>query len=183
MFVAVWPDTPIAQNLSALGLRRMSGLSPVRTEHWHVTLRFLGDAPEDMVPTLIDALEAARKTQPIHCKVGPSTAWFGRGRVLPVPVAGLDGAAGAVREATASVVASDDLPFVGHLTLARARDLNATTRNALTGIRCAATLAVDSSELVASHLSQVEPRYMTLARFPATRSREPGRRGGVTKGR
>jgi 2'-5' RNA ligase len=167
LFVAVWPDASTMRELSALDLRRTPGLRPVSPEHWHITLRFLGDVSDDVVPALIDALmEVAQKTEPVHCAVGPLTAWFNRGRVLQVPVAGLDRTAGAVRAATASLVASEDPPFVGHLTLGRARrELDDTTRDALAGVPCTAAFTVDSFALVISHLSRGGPRYTTLARF------------------
>ena len=36
-------------------------LRPVKAENWHVTLRFLGDTPEDQVPTLVALMESWSK--------------------------------------------------------------------------------------------------------------------------
>ena len=171
MFVAVWPDESTVECLSALPLGPADRISLVRPGRWHVTLRFFGDVDPDLVPTLVAALEAAARKLPdsIRCEVGPRTSWFSGHRVLQIPVSGLDQAAAAVRDATASVVPDRDpgnVRFVGHLTVARSprRGLNGSERSALAGVPFASSFEAESLDLVASETGRGGPRYTTLAR-------------------
>jgi 2'-5' RNA ligase len=176
MFVAVWPDDSTLKRLSLLELGSAQGVSLVRPGRWHITLRFLGDVEEDLVPALVDALRGAAESMagPFQCEVGPTTAWFSGQRVLQLPVAGLDEAAEAVRLATLPVVPDSthgEAKFTGHLTVARSRRrrLDASARATLAGVPFAASFEVDCVDLVASHLSSEGPRYTTLARVPLRR--------------
>jgi 2'-5' RNA ligase len=173
MFVAAWPDDPTLQRLSLLELEPAPGLRLVRPAQFHITLRFLGEVDEDVVPALVDALDiAADETPgPVHCEVGPATAWFSGHRVLQIPAAGLDALAAAVHAATLAVLPEADRnepPFAGHLTVARSnrRRLHPPARAALAGLPLAASFDVDCFDLVASELSNEGPRYTTLRRVP-----------------
>ncbi len=138
----------------------------------HVTLRFLGEVEAGLLPDLVTALEVAARSidGPIHCVAGPATQWFTGGRVLQVPVTGLEEAARAVRDATGAVVPEPDRrgQFTGHLTVGRARTgrLNASARAALAGVAFTATFDVGSFDLVASRRSAEGPRYASLMRAP-----------------
>ena len=59
MFVAVWPDDPTLKRLKMLELGPVQGLRLVRPGRWHITLRFLGEVEDDLVPALVDALRDA----------------------------------------------------------------------------------------------------------------------------
>jgi 2'-5' RNA ligase len=179
MFVAAWPDDSMLKRLSSLKLGPAQGLRLVGPGQCHITLRFLGDVDDDLVPALVDALGAAagNVAGPVHCEVGPKTAWFSGERVLQIPVAGLDEAADAVRSATVPVVPDTNhgtTPFTGHLTIARSkgRRLNGSARAALAGIPFFATFDVDCLDLVASQSSTEGPRYTTLARLLLRSSHE-----------
>jgi RNA 2',3'-cyclic 3'-phosphodiesterase len=157
MFVAVWPDAATKERLAGLDLGPEKGLRPVAPEQWHVTLRFLGEADEALVPALADALHAGVGSvpAPVQCRLGPATAWFTGVRVLQLPAAGLGALAVAVRDATLPLVpatAAGELPFNGHLTLARAKGRRraAPAARALAGIPFDATFPVDHVDLVVS---------------------------------
>jgi 2'-5' RNA ligase len=170
MFVAVWPDDLTVHRLSALELGSVPGLRTVRPGQWHVTLRFLGDVDDDLLPVLVDALghAATRVPAPARCTIGPATAWFGGTRVLQIPATGLDGVAEAVRWATVDTIPGPGQPpFVGHLTVARVRGRRPepSTRAGAAGIAFTAEFAVPHFALVASELSPEGPHYTTLARF------------------
>jgi 2'-5' RNA ligase len=171
MFVAVWPDDTTVQRLSALDLSAAPGLRTVRPEQWHITLRFLGDVADDLVPALVDGLGRAVRavTSPVRCTIGPATAWFSGARVLQIPVTGLDQMAAAVRQATAPIVPDDGEPsFVGHLTVARRRGRRrpgTATQAAVAGMVITAEFAVTDLLLVSSELSPEGPHYSTLARL------------------
>jgi 2'-5' RNA ligase len=171
LFAAVWPDEATRRRLSSLPLGPAPGLRPVGPGQWHVTLRFLGDVDDGLVPGLLDALAGASAAVPgpVQCEIGPATAWLDGGRVLHLPVAGLDALARAVRTATDPVVPDPETGpprFTGHLTLARARRhrLDASARASLAGVPFAASFDVDSFDLVASQLAPAGPRYTTLGR-------------------
>jgi 2'-5' RNA ligase len=173
MFVAVWPDEAATEALSSLDLATRPGLRVVGPDGWHVTLRFLGDVDDRLVPSLAAALgTAARSVRgPVQAVLGPASAWFAGGRVLQVPVNGLDHAADAVRSATVPLMGDTgtaEPPFVGHLTVARAGPgrPDAGTRSALAGIPCTSTFPVDALHLVGSRRTPDGTRYTTLASAP-----------------
>jgi RNA 2',3'-cyclic 3'-phosphodiesterase len=171
MFAAVWPDETTRRRLSLLELGPAPGLRLVGPDQWHVTLRFFGDVDDDLMPGLLDALtRAAATVGSVRCEVGPATAWLDGGRVLHVPVAGLDAVARAVREATGPIVPdleSGPRPFTGHLTVARSRRgrRDGPDPAALAGVPFVASFDVEAFDLVASELTPEGPRYTTLARL------------------
>jgi RNA 2',3'-cyclic 3'-phosphodiesterase len=176
LFVAVWPDEPTRTRLAALQLElgRSKGLRFVGPARWHVTLCFLGDVPDDDIPSLADALASAATSAPtptpVECRLGPGTAWFTGVRVLQLPAAGVDNVAAAVRHATAPIVPPppDDPPFKGHLTLARAkgRRLSVAALGEMANIPFEAAFPVDAIDLVSSQPSPDGHVYTTVARAP-----------------
>src|ERR1019366_4262524 len=119
MFVAVWPDESTRRRISMLQLTAIQDLRQVRPEQWHITLRFLGEVDESLVPAITDSLgTAARTLAGVRCEVGPSTAWFSGDRVLQIPARGLDQVASVVRVATFPIVPDTNKGgsrFSGHL--------------------------------------------------------------------
>jgi RNA 2',3'-cyclic 3'-phosphodiesterase len=171
MLVAVWPDAPTLQRLSTLEVDHSDDLRLVEPEQWHITLRFLGDVDEDLVPELVERLEVATShvKAPVRCEIGPSTAWFSGERVLQLPVAGLDPVAAAVQSATIPLAhrpSRDEPLFSGHLTIARSKALrlSASSREGLADIPFTAAFEVDHFDLVASQPTPHGHRYTTLAR-------------------
>ena len=166
--MAVWPDDSTLERLATLQLETTERLRLVGRGNWHVTLQFLGEVDDALVPQLADALGTAAATLagPVRCRVGPKTAWFGD-RVLHIPARGLEDLAAAVRSATIPVVSvrSDkELRFNGHLTIARTTGhrLDTSARRSIAGIPVAANFEVDSFDLVASEHSSEGRRYTTL---------------------
>ncbi len=172
VFVAAWPDDDIRAHLAELDLGPLYGLRPVGPRRWHVTLRFIGEVGEDLVPALSDAVQAAARgvPGPVRCRIGPSTAWFGRARVLQLPVEGLEEVAQRVWTATTpllrvSASAEGEHSFQGHLTLARARGrVGADAVAALGSIPFEGMFDVAHIDLVRSEPSPQGHRYTTLAR-------------------
>lgn len=104
--------------------RRGAALKVVDPELYHLTLKFLGDVPDDAVPGIVEAMErAASKAEPFTCRLRGVGAFPDTGYIAVV-WAGIEGA-----DALADVAASlnEDLahlrdekrPFSPHLTLAR----------------------------------------------------------------
>jgi 2'-5' RNA ligase len=128
-FVALIPPAGALAELEA-------AVAPLRAAHhdlrwtpaaqWHLTLAFLGEIDEAVLPALTERLSRAARRHPPHSLALTGGGRFGD-RVLWTRVHGeTDG----VRRLTASVAAAarrcriavDDRPFRPHLTLARGRD-------------------------------------------------------------
>jgi 2'-5' RNA ligase len=139
---------------------------------WHVTLRFLGEVPDDTIEPLADSLTAAATATPgpLECRLGPGTGWFTGVRVLQLPATGVDTLAAAVRHATAPLVpeATTDPPFNGHLTLARAkgRRLSVAALGEMSNIPFEAAFPIEAIDLVSSEPSPDGHVYTTVARAP-----------------
>jgi RNA 2',3'-cyclic 3'-phosphodiesterase len=174
-FVAVWPDGATHERLAALELGRSKNLRLVGPTRWHVTLRFLGEVPEDALGAVGDALTAAAAgfPGPVECRLGPATGWFTGVRVLQLPAAGLDDLAAVLRTTTRPLVgepAQGEPPFNGHLTLARAKGRLGTVAQAeLAGIPFDARFEVGAVDLVGSEPSPAGHVYSTLVRAPLGR--------------
>jgi 2'-5' RNA ligase len=118
LFVGVVPPERVLDALDRLDRPERVGVRWTRRDQWHVTLRFLGEVAE---PDPVAAALSAAPLAVCEARLGPEAEVLGR-HVICLPVAGLDGLAAAVVEATAGFgQPPDDRRFRGHLTLARAR--------------------------------------------------------------
>jgi 2'-5' RNA ligase len=162
LFVAVEPPPEVLDRIAALPRPDEPGVRWTRPEHWHVTLRFLGEAPLDAAVDALARLDAPAAV----AEVGPVVSRLGR-NVVCLPVRGLDALAAAVAEATGRVgEPPDPRPFTGHLTLARLRHRGAC---GLAGTPFAATFPVTEVRLVRSELTADGPVHTV----EATRSLRP----------
>lgn len=131
LFVAAYPsDVAVASLAAALPVLPESW-RPVRQEHWHLTLAFFGDVPEDRLANLVERMRrgARRSAVPVLGLAGGGTfpASAGRARVLWTGVTGAreplvrlaDRATAAARRAG---IAVDERAYRPHLTIGRARD-------------------------------------------------------------
>jgi 2'-5' RNA ligase len=157
LFVAVRPPAEVLAAIGALERRDEPGVRWVPPEQWHVTVRFLGEAPlDDTIAALDAARSALGELGPVEAVVGPQVARLGR-HVVCLPVAGLDGVAAVVGEATATLgQAPDPRPFHGHVTLARLQQRAAC---GLAGARFRARFPVDEIGLVRSVLGRAGARH------------------------
>ncbi|MEJ5254150.1 MAG: RNA 2',3'-cyclic phosphodiesterase [Acidimicrobiales bacterium] len=156
LFVAVQPPNEVLDALDRLARPEEPGVRWTRREHWHVTLRFLGEAD----PVAAAGALAELDGHEAEAVLGPTVTRLGRS-VVCVPVQGLDELAAAVRAATGSVgEPSDPRPFVGHLTLAR---LGRGARCGLVGTPFSARFTVREVELVKSTLTAEGPIHEVLA--------------------
>ena len=158
LFVAVWPDDSVRDLLAALPRPAEDGVRWSRPDHWHVTLRFIGEA---------DAGEAERRLRgrsfaPATLRLGPTVRRLGS-RLIVVPVAGADRLAADVRAATDGIGEPPDRRFRGHLTLGRTQR---GARSRLVGTPFEATMTVTEIALVESELSSHGATYRTIATVP-----------------
>ena len=135
LFIALTPDEAVKEALAEVQERLRQRL-PARTVKWtppeqiHLTLRFLGDVPEDAVAGLTDALAHAaagqRSFELIAERLGvfptlrrPRVLWVGLGGGLRE----LTAVQQALQNATAPWGAREEKDFHAHLTLGRVREL------------------------------------------------------------
>jgi RNA 2',3'-cyclic 3'-phosphodiesterase len=158
LFVAVWPPPAFAAQLASLPRPEQRGVRWTPPEHWHVTLRFLGEADPEEVGTRLDdaALVSATAT------LGPVVQRLGRGLVV-VPVTGLDQLAGAVADVTSDIGQPiGDRGFRGHVTLARFRP---SVHCPLAGTPVYAVGTIEEIVLAQSRLSPAGATYERVRRW------------------
>lgn len=150
----------------------------VRASDCHITLAFLGQVDDAVVPKVAAAVEeAASRHGPLglHLKGGGSFGRPRRPRVLWASVGGdIDALAAVQRDVVAALArlgfAPEDRPFTPHVTLARAREQGGDAGLAA----CAEALKarelgesrVDEVIVYRSDLSAGGPSYTALARAP-----------------
>lgn len=115
LYVAVLPPPEIIDAIGDLPTKAQRGVRYTKRDQWHITVKFLGASdPGAAVSALADLEARAAKAT-----LGPAVSLLG-GRVLMIPVSGLDGLAAASSTAFAGVgEPQPDREFSGHLTLAR----------------------------------------------------------------
>jgi len=183
LFVALEPPGPLRRQLAALcgELRRQAGraaekLRWVEPANMHLTLQFLGNAPEERLPAVEEAVAlAASSARPLLLALRGAGA-FPSPRRARVVWAGLHGEveplAGLVQALGARLAplgfAPEERPFSPHLTVARSRDGAPGLAGALAALRDAELGSWRAGELVLfrSHLSPAGPRYEPLLRAP-----------------
>jgi 2'-5' RNA ligase len=140
----------------------------VKPNAMHLTLRFLGDTAESLVPALSQAMEQAVADQPAFTLVlgqlgafpnpqRPRVLWLG---LRPVPPAAL----GALKTAIDAALiplgwAAETKPFTAHLTLGRVRDGRRLGYVPWDLVVPAAEFPVSAIHLIESDLRPDGPRY------------------------
>ena len=169
LFVAVELDDEVLRALAELQdeLRRngLQRLRWVRSEGIHLTLKFLGDTPEEMAPRIGEAIGAAVTGQRSHRLSLGRIGTFGgkRPRVLWVDLEGDIEALASLQEAVENALSElgferERRAFNPHLTLARVRpetssEMSEPIDSALKSVRAAsAEIAVREVSLIRSTL-------------------------------
>jgi RNA 2',3'-cyclic 3'-phosphodiesterase len=156
LFVGVRPPDRVLDALDRLARPERPGVRWTRRDQWHVTLRFLGEVAD---PDPVIAALASAPLPRSEARMGPRVEALSR-QVVCLPVAGLDGLARAIEDATAGFGRPpDDRPFRGHLTLARVRQGSASR---LTGQAVEDRFPVTDVRLICSHQGGHGPRYEDL---------------------
>lgn len=99
LFVAVFPPDSVNDVLHSVASRRVRDVHWATENHWHITLRFFGEAP---VETVVDRLRHL-KASPARATLGPATSAPWGPRTLVVPVTGLDQLAAQIAAATRDI--------------------------------------------------------------------------------
>jgi 2'-5' RNA ligase len=142
----------------------------------HVTLKFIGEWPEDKLPQLESALRSVSPREPIPAYV-KGLGWFPNPhhpRVFWVGVEGGDTLAALVKDIDAALgplgIPSEDRPFNAHLTLARIKEpapLHA-LRNAIAQLESVeyGSFPVDRFYLYHSQPGSAGSIYTKLSEYP-----------------
>ncbi len=161
VFVAVWPPARVRAALAALPRPSVQGVRWLPEENLHVTLRFLGDVEPHDVTDRLQATSLPAAT----AALGPAVTMLGR-HVVMVPVAGLDGLAATVLQATDDLGEPARRRFLGHVTLARCKRDGAGRE--VCGAPLDLTFDVDGVAVVTSETHPDGARYTTRATVPTT---------------
>jgi RNA 2',3'-cyclic 3'-phosphodiesterase len=180
LFVAVTPPENALAELDELVTRLRAAAPDLRwtgIASWHLTLAFLGEVREEIVPELTTRLErAAHRHPPQQLAIAGGGAFPSerRAQVLWAGVAGDDRALISLARSVAAGARRAGAPppghrnrFQAHLTLARCRAPTEVSKLtvALAGFAGTAWTA-DSVQLIRSHLSSGPPRYEDVASWP-----------------
>jgi len=166
VFVAVDLPGPTMQLLQLLSRPARRGIQWTTPARWHITLRFLGEVDDPgAVAEALSCLGSGWRGGAVEAALGTTTAWFPSGRVLHVPVAGLDALAGAVRDATSRWRQLGEPTFLGHVTLARFRGRGAAPED-LAGASAAARFKVREVVLYESPPGSRGALYRAFSRVP-----------------
>ena len=180
-FVAVFPPPEVRKSL-ADAARRLPINGNVRftaPANVHLTLKFLGDVPEDDLGRVVQALESLREG---HAPFEASISGFGafpsarRARILWAGIGEGSERLIALSRHVEELVRPlgferEDRPYHPHLTLGRARGRPVTLQEA--GISAPVTgFLVDQVDLVQSVLGSAGATYSTLAAYPLSEGRD-----------
>jgi len=177
LFVAIDLPAPITRALAAhtAPLRVDRAVRWVAPESLHLTLKFLGDTPEERVPEVIGALEEATGAHgPLDLVIGGFGTFPHRGpaRVLWVGVDGdLDGLAALAAAVERSLAPlgwpPEERPFTPHVTLGRARKGSPRRAvHALTDLGEVGRFTAEALVLFASELKSTGAVHVPLASVP-----------------
>jgi 2'-5' RNA ligase len=183
LFVAIEPPDAVRRRLAAMvaELRRLGGRAAsevrwVAPENVHLTLQFLGNAPEERLGEVKDAVTAAAAaSRPLHLEVQGAGSFPNarRPRVIWAGLAGDVAPLGPLVKDLGARLAPlgfppEDRPFSAHLTLGRARGGAPGLAGALAALEHAEGASFRATELVLfrSHLSPRGPTYEAILRAP-----------------
>ena len=179
LFVAVVIPSVVRDNLAAL-VRELRTFAPeekwVRVENLHVTLKFIGEAPEEKLEPIRQALARVRSDSPVKLDFR-GLGFFPNEKHPRVFWAGIEASPNLKKLAADIAMAGEKLgipreqrPFSPHLTLARfatrrpPEKLQAPVRENMT--REFGSLQTHQFHLIESKLKPSGAEYTTLQSFP-----------------
>jgi RNA 2',3'-cyclic 3'-phosphodiesterase len=176
LFVAVEPPDAVRDAVEAALAPWRDAIPGARwsaRESWHVTLKFLGATPPDLVDRTADAVaEAAGQVTTFETRLTGLGAFPGRGRAR-VLWAGLDDRSGrlaglalGVDAVLADIFPPERRPLHPHLTVGRCDPAVRLPERFVETPVASVAFAVDGVSLFRSHLGGGPPRYERLRRVP-----------------
>lgn len=170
LFIAVQVPEELRKKMAAIAKKLdMEGIRPVKEDNMHITLRFIGEVPDEEVGQIKEQLSSV-KFEKFDCLL-KGTGTFPNPDYVRVVWAGiesgkkLEGLSGKINQALHGI--PGDGKFSAHLTLARVKK-KADLREFIAKHQDEfGTFTVDKFELVQSVLEPGGPRYTTVAVFNA----------------
>jgi len=179
LFVALEISSTVRENLAEL-LKSLRSMSPqirwARPENLHVTLKFIGEAPETKLAAIRGALAAVRSEQPVTLDFR-RLGFFPNEKHPRVFWAGIDASPNLKTLAADIEAAAEKLgipaekrPFSPHLTLARLEPPRLPEKLRLpiqeNAVRDFGSLRTNRFHLIESKLKPSGAEYTTLESFP-----------------
>ncbi|MGH9118882.1 MAG: RNA 2',3'-cyclic phosphodiesterase [Acidimicrobiales bacterium] len=162
LFVAVWPPEDVLAVVASVPRPVVVGARWTTPDQWHVTLRFIGEVDDGVLPEIVSAIEGLGLAS-VDVRLGREAELLNP-RIVSVPVAGLEAIGPAVIEATAGFGRPPEhRPFSGHLTLARLKGVRRRDLAGVLGSAIDAAWTVDEVHVVRSFLSPKGARYESVA--------------------
>lgn len=175
LFVALDVPTDVRDALAALRIGDLDGARWTKPEQIHLTLRFLGDTPDEHLPAVTAALAGIDTPPPLDLRLDGLTAFPSRRRprVLVARIAPNDELMSLQQRIEDAVqhlgFEPEARPFRPHLTLARFQRADArAVHDFLRTHTAAATFTANAFHLYASTLTPSGAVHERLASFPLT---------------
>jgi 2'-5' RNA ligase len=171
LFLAIELPAVVKDALADIAHPPLADLKWTATEQLHITMKFLGEVPDDQVPALVEAMRRVPKPGELPLQIAGVVMFPPRGpiRIVGAEVAddtgGLAKLAADLEDAAATLrFPREKRPFHAHVTLARARQPIRRDRVMVT----IPELPFVASEfvLMQSTLSPQGSTYAVAARFP-----------------
>lgn len=170
LFIAVQVPEELRKKMAALGDELdMDGMRPVKSQNMHITLRFIGEVPDENADEIKAELEEVR-FEKFDCLLR-GTGVFPNESYVRVVWAGIESGgkleelSGKVNQALRGV--PGDGKFSAHLTLARVKKKIDVSNFIAKHQEEFGSFTVESFELVQSVLEPGGPKYTTVAVFNA----------------
>jgi 2'-5' RNA ligase len=179
LFVGLAISQELRESLASLiqGLRQADS-SPrwVNPANLHVTLKFIGEVPQEKLAPITEALTAVHITEPLELQLRglgffpnarrPAVAWVGMEPAEPLARLACE----IDRSLAAVGIQREERPFVPHLTIARFKHTRVSPTLAeqieKQKTRILGSLAVTEFHLIESKLKSSGAEYTTLRSFP-----------------
>jgi 2'-5' RNA ligase len=185
LFVALEIPETVRGQLAAIRSRFRkpeSQMRWVRADHFHVTLKFIGEVTEENIQNITEALQTVQRDSPVQfCFRGLGWYWNAKGfGMLFGKIEGGDSLAALAGQVEKSLqplgIPPEEREYLPHLTLARCKSVQHYLRSQVPGDILTVTKELEAFEfgtlkahefhVIESRLGPDGPTYLTVASFP-----------------
>jgi len=189
LFIALELPETVRGRLAAIRSRFRkpeSQMRWVRADHFHVTLKFIGEVTDENIQNITEALQTVQRDSPVQfCFRGLGWYWNAKGfGMLYGKIEGGDSLAALAGQVEKSLqplgMPPEEREYLPHLTLARCKAVQHHLRSHVPGDIVTVTKELEAFEfgtltaqefhLIESRLGPSGPTYLTVASFPFARA-------------